>query len=380
MFDSILLLPNEARKHPLDIGNLAEKMLYYKNVHLIAGKDDLITLFQYFDIDLLIEYIKSGYLKISVRKKHFASAFQAGTFIADFVYDVNYDLKKILKEAYFEFSGDEEKSKKAANKLYKYVGIHDTPSRFAEEIGKDLADQSFVKQAIARNFEYYQPNTPFNPNEIEFIVESQKDGRLIIESNLDATQYPFLETRSLLLNIGTAIEDVNIAANYNSEISIPELNAKIASAKVNSLIGKTERSENEIEVFQHSEFTSAPALQEVINQKQRSMEEYLYVLREATKFKSWLNDLGDDSKLIKEYTTKVNEKSWMQSIGSKSIRFYIVQGASTILKATGTLGGILAGLGLSAANTFLAEKLFKGWRPNQFIEGELKPFIAADET
>lgn len=67
----------------------------------------------------------------------------------------------------------------------------------------------------------------------------------------------------------------------------------------------------------------------------------------------------------------------MQSALSKAGRFYLIQRASTILKATVTVTGIALGVGLSAPNTFLAEKLFKGWKPNQFIENEVVPFFRA---
>jgi hypothetical protein len=38
--------------------------------------------------------------------------------------------------------------------------------------------------------------------------------------------------------------------------------------------------------------------------------------------------------------------------------------------------GVISGLGLSVLDSLLLDKIIKGWRPNQFIEAELKSFVA----
>jgi hypothetical protein len=37
--------------------------------------------------------------------------------------------------------------------------------------------------------------------------------------------------------------------------------------------------------------------------------------------------------------------------------------------------GIAAGVGLNAADYYLIDRLIKGWKPNQFLEGPLKNFL-----
>jgi|GEM_PF-2528279 len=379
MFESIAILPH-SQTHPLNIGELAEKMLYYKKVHLYVNTEDLKTLFAYFDIDILIEYLERGYLRLVNRKKAYGVVFQDESYIADFMYNVNYDLKEVLYNAYFEYSKDEQKSRKAANKLYRYVGVFDIPDKFANEINADLLDNSFLKQAIQKQIEYYRPHDKILIDELRFNVEVRSDGRLNIESNIDIQNYPFLDPSSIVLNIGTAIENIKIACSNSSELSIPLLNSKIIAVKVNSLITTATKSAKDIEMFQYAEFPNSPSLHAIINDRHRSMREFLQVLKEGEKFKDWLTGLGEGNKIVQEYIAKMNEKSWLQSVPSKAGRFYLVQGISTILKATGTLEGIAAGIGLSAANTFLVEKLLKGWKPNHFIEETVKPFIQVAEA
>jgi hypothetical protein len=39
------------------------------------------------------------------------------------------------------------------------------------------------------------------------------------------------------------------------------------------------------------------------------------------------------------------------------------------------LAGTAVGIGLSAGDSFLVDKLIKGWKPNQFVNGPLKEFV-----
>lgn len=43
--------------------------------------------------------------------------------------------------------------------------------------------------------------------------------------------------------------------------------------------------------------------------------------------------------------------------------------------ATTPVAGVVGGLGLSVLDSLLLDKIVKGWRPNQFIEGELRHFV-----
>jgi hypothetical protein len=380
MFEKIAILPKDASNYPLDIGMMAEKMLYYKDVIVFAGRRELELLFEYFDIDVLVEYLKRGHIRIVNRSRNFGVGLYGKTYMAEFFIDTKYDLKKIIYEAYYSFSKDVEKSKKAANTLYKYIGIYETPPSVKKEINQDVADPEFLKKSLIQSAEHYYPQGAPDLVGAKLIVEPQADGSLAIESNIDLQKYPAFDPSSLVLNIGTALENTKIASDYGSEIAAPDLNSRLISVKLNSVIEKTTKSKKDIEVFQYAQFSEGPSLQKVINEKHKTMADFLEVLKAGEKFKDWLTDLGEDNKLIKEYTAKMNEKTWIQTVPAKSVRFYLVQGLSTILKVgVGGLAGIAAGIGLSAVNTFLVDRLGKGWRPHHYIEKKVIPFVEGKE-
>jgi hypothetical protein len=66
----------------------------------------------------------------------------------------------------------------------------------------------------------------------------------------------------------------------------------------------------------------------------------------------------------------------LEKLPSKSIRWSFFTGAGIITDIAAT-GGIatLVGLGLSALDTFYLDKLISGWKPNQFIEEEVKKLL-----
>ena len=67
MFESVCIRRQQLldAPEPLDLGFLAEAMLFYQNVHLIADRDILSQLVSQCGSALVIELIEEGFLKIS---------------------------------------------------------------------------------------------------------------------------------------------------------------------------------------------------------------------------------------------------------------------------------------------------------------------------
>jgi hypothetical protein len=68
---------------------------------------------------------------------------------------------------------------------------------------------------------------------------------------------------------------------------------------------------------------------------------------------------------------------WADKLPPKTLRWLLFTGGGLALGAafTNPLTGAIAGTALSLADSFLLDKLIKGWRPSQFIEGPLKDFV-----
>ena len=96
----------------------------------------------------------------------------------------------------------------------------------------------------------------------------------------------------------------------------------------------------------------------------------------ADKFRSWLQNVPSDKSLIGEYYRVVSEKTFAERLPTKFTRFIIFTGIGVTLDLFGAGGiGTAVSTGLSAFDSFYLDKILKGWKPNQFIDHQLKPMI-----
>ena len=80
--------------------------------------------------------------------------------------------------------------------------------------------------------------------------------------------------------------------------------------------------------------------------------------------------------MIKEYFRAVTEESWVDKPPTKVARWSVFTTVGMAMDAAGAGGlGTIAGALVSAADAFFLDKILKGWRPNQFVDGPLKTFI-----
>jgi hypothetical protein len=66
-------------------------------------------------------------------------------------------------------------------------------------------------------------------------------------------------------------------------------------------------------------------------------------------------------------------ETWINKLPAKGLRFLLALGLGAIIEAfySSELGAVSA-VGLEAADYLLLDGLFRGWRPNQFVEGPLQ--------
>jgi len=100
------------------------------------------------------------------------------------------------------------------------------------------------------------------------------------------------------------------------------------------------------------------------------------LVREAQKFKEWLNKVNNAGDLRDDYCREISRLDWADKLPPKALRWLIMSGVGFCVDAAaGTHIGAAGGLALSAVDGLLLDKLIKGWRPNQFVEGPLREFL-----
>lgn len=76
-------------------------------------------------------------------------------------------------------------------------------------------------------------------------------------------------------------------------------------------------------------------------------------------------------KLVHAYMRDVTAEGRITKLPSKTLRYVL----GSIVGAVSPV----VGLGLSAVDSLLIEKLLGGWRPSHFIDTRLKPFLSERE-
>lgn len=179
-------------------------------------------------------------------------------------------------------------------------------------------------------------------------------------------EHASLTTALLLADLLIARGELMLSAEYLSEIVTAPTNAALIDLQFRGLLAKRGQNAEQIGMFQDA-FCEGRALREVINSGERTFAEFRTLLDKSRRFKAWVGDLSPDRRLINEYYKSTTADTWVDSLPIKTARFVICAGA----------GAISAGLGLgaSAADMFLVERIFRGWRPHHFVQGHFLKFI-----
>jgi len=139
--------------------------------------------------------------------------------------------------------------------------------------------------------------------------------------------------------------------------------------------------EKEIFKFNELVLNDTLSVRYVINSQRKTLNDYYALYKKSGKFKQWLSNLDSESSLIKDYYHDVIKTEWTDKMPSKSMRWILFESAGLGLDALGLAGiGALTGIALSAFDSFVLDKIIKGWKPNHFVDEEYIPFIVQEQA
>jgi hypothetical protein len=252
---------------------------------------------------------------------------------------------------------------------------------------EDIADPQFIRQAalvILKNLvPSYAP-----PADFRFAIFNTGQG-YAVDTNIDYSHlngiyhqtvpatHSSLDSGFLLAHVVEARLGSYFAANYLAEIVTIPVYSDIMRLKHFEFLKRRNLNVEEIDVFHETILPDVPTIQEVINSKERSVSEFLRLLDRAERFRNWLLNVNSDVGLVRNYYQAATEKTWADKLPTKSVRFVVASGLGILADVVmptglGTVAGIVAG----AADSLYLDRLIKGWRPNQFIEGPYESFVS----
>jgi hypothetical protein len=395
MFESVCIRRQQPlyTSKPLDLSFLAEAMLFYQHIHLIADIDILQQLAFELGPALVNEFIEEGHLKVSYLErrpaisKFSAEAIRAGEFyhpISVGNEKGHWRLEKVAPEIFSKAAGGPGYGRQFGRRFAELVPTLDSLDFDREiypAIQADFTGTLYVEQAIAQLLRAVAPAYQL-PQDYRFQIS--REGELFqVDTNIDFRQAnesfnqiwhvvgEFLSTSALLLYLIEVRRDLFFAARENMELATQPGNAAIIDVKFREILKAHAKSEHNIEAFQELVLANGHEIGESIKMGYRTWHDLLILLKDARRFKTWLQQTDAGASLIFEYNKALERETWIGTLPAKVLRFLIFTAAGYVVPP-------LAAIGLSGADAFLFDRLLGGWRPNQFVNGPLKGFARLD--
>jgi hypothetical protein len=166
-------------------------------------------------------------------------------------------------------------------------------------------------------------------------------------------------------------------ALYGCDFDADDFVWRLFSSRMKEVVEKVLKSKENIQLFQTNAFPGGRKISDAIDYGHRSMKEFLPVLEEAKKFKQFLYQLEGDRTLTSDYIASISSSVWLERMPVKLARFATFTGGGLLIDTLGGGGlGTLAGLGLSAFDMLALDKIVHKWKPTQFVDDTVRPFLS----
>jgi hypothetical protein len=146
----------------------------------------------------------------------------------------------------------------------------------------------------------------------------------------------------------------------------------VQASAVEAIVRERAISQEQIEHFANLTLSNCYAIREAVNTGQVAFSSVVKLLDSADRFRNWLHQQPADAGLLQAYYQELIKDSWVDKLPGKLLRWSVFTTAGIVLDSVvGGGTGTVAGVGLSAADAFFMDRLIKGWKPHQFVTGEL---------
>lgn len=175
---------------------------------------------------------------------------------------------------------------------------------------------------------------------------------------------------SLLATVQDYGIDLHLSESLGADIITTEQVGEAAHHRVDLSLQRAFTNQARISAFQQFAFDDAKPFADAVNTGAISFREALRIVDQSRKFRDWVRDLPPSADLIQEYHHAIARETPLGSLPGSVSRFSFFTGAGVLADvATGGSGvGTAVGLGLSAFDSFVVDRLARGWRPNVFVE------------
>ena len=394
MFDSVCIRPIRGGPSQVDLGLVAEALLFYQRVDIIADRSVFLTLLESLGTDGLLRLAESERVSLSYCNQFTGVVTEDARgpterFFLGAVEMPHTAIDQLATEQFRIATGKSGRGRRLASKLLQHVDDVELDPSIPDSATADALDETYMAAIICDAIGFMAPEYRL-PDRFAFEVQPVADGRIRLETNLDwaqinkhwraATEAPIGAT-DVLSWILSAHEEMAFAAHVESEMITDPFTAHLVRRKTEALLAREQSAAGQ-QRFHNFVFDNARSVREAVNTGQRSLLDALDLAERGDRFRSWLSGLdadGAEDHLTQEYLRACTAETWADGLPTKSVRFLLVTGMSTAagMALTGPVG-IVAGPVIGAVD-FLQDVMRRGWRPSQFVEGRLRGFLTSGD-
>jgi len=406
VFKRILVHKPAKSNQQVDLGLVAETLLFYQHMDLILdygslqgfvasiGMDNLVTLLE--RPEVTITFMGNAAGVHSQRKgllEHHGFRFvQLARPSGGSGLDKETRLRSALQRGNGDTPPTDEQFRRIVDVVhFAELGADKRPEvNLGRAIKDDLSDRDYTSRASSALIESIIPEykvpldwrfemVPITEEEFvsvsnyDFGALNQQYHKIVPPSHSSLTR-PYLA--ALLFDARIVL---NLAAQYGTELMADPRIEAIIDVKLADILRKSRRSAEQVAALQSLTLNNGKAVREAINSGERSFDEFLVLLDKALPFKKWLANVDPTVENLTHHYQNVCGNHWIDTLPGKTLRFGFFTGAGAIIEALGVPGATKIGLGLGAADTYLTDSIVRGWRPNQFVERTLQPFVNNEE-
>ena len=384
MFDKILF-KNAAGYQPLiDIGTLAESLIFYGKVNIVGNSGTLKFLLKEIPPFILLELLQSGRIELHYLSDQVGVSTneRPGTLPLQSLITFSSPQHTASKTPYDIFN-KRTGNKFAARKFGRHIVELDHGLFNQEAIQDFLLGSNGIESMVASVIEDTTKDFIL-PSDFRFELKRESKG-FVVDTNLNFDElnkhyhkyvpksHSSLSPAYMISLLQGGHEELYFSGLLDSEVAVSGLTKNANIETINSILEQRIQSEEQIQAFTTLTLKSGHAIREAVNSKKVPFSEILKLSIKADKFRDWLQDQPPEDALIHNYYEAVTNNTWVEKLPGKTTRWGTFTAIGLGIDAMGAGGlGTLAGTAIGAFDTFVLDKMIGGWKPHHFVEDELK--------
>ncbi len=366
----------------IDLGSLAEAILFYGRTDLLIGRGTMRKLLRVCGPETTVRLVEDGY--VTPRYLYWDSAVyteDSGTPGARYlptVISVGNNFEQEIRDLWEEQVGRSGKMRRLRNRFINAVPLLDSPATFVEDVNNVVSDEYFLENAARTVIEHLAPGYRL-PTGFFFQSEPAADKRIRIATNLDvsaATRFHHalrgpdagqLDPSLILAEIADVQIDLFTAASLGSDSLASDMSSKLFTLRTARALKTSGEQANAMSLAEIA--FPGRTIRETINSGDRGLEDFFPILDRSRTFRVWIRDLPDDASLAQSYFEECVRGSWVEKLPVRVLRWFMVLIASLHTP-------IVGGAGIAAFDSLMLNRMAGGWRPNQFIDRQVASFVS----